>query len=320
MNTKADNPVVDASSNMALQTFSKDFGEYQAQLTILLVDGEPWFKGAEAAAALGYVAPAKAVRAHVDEEDRQKLENLRGTISVPLTNPNEGASIYISESGLYSLVMSSKLPCAKVFKRWVLKEVLPSIRRTGSYSAQPSIEEEEEDVQSIADPPETTEVQQWDGRRARLEALSSAHALAKAAGLPLSDSHNRAMRKAINDTFLPADPSRIDAAEFLRRKGHSRAEVMRLAPELGKALKTAWLHQHGNIDKVFETGIGLYRIWEDALFLEEVYNKFRERDGYAKACGEIGVAREIMARDVNTALANARGFVRRRRANNASVG
>ena len=263
-----------SSSALSLQTYHKDFGEFQAQLTILVVDGEPWFKGAEAAAALGYVAPAKAVRTHVDPEDRQRLDSLKGTVAVPLPRGNGGACMYISESGLYELIMRSQLPCAKAFKRWVLKDVLPTIRRTGSYSAQPSIEEEEEDVQSIADPPETTEVQQWDGRRARLEALSSAHALAKAAGLPLSDSHNRAMRKAINDTFLPADPSRIDAAEFLRRKGHSRAEVMRLAPELGKALKTAWLHQHGNVDKVFETGIGLYRIWEDALFLEEVYSRF----------------------------------------------
>ena len=313
------NPVAHMSSDMALQTFSKDFGEYQAQLTILLVDGEPWFKGAEAAAALGYVAPAKAVRAHVDEEDRQKLENLRGTISVPLTNPNEGASIYISESGLYSLVMSSKLPCAKVFKRWVLKEVLPSIRRTGSYSAQPSLEEEEDEIPTLDEPPQTTDVQQWEGCKARLDALSSAHALAQAAGLPLSDSHTRAMRKAINDTFLPADPSRIDAAEFLRRKGHVDAVVRRLAPELGKALKAAWLYRHGDIDTVFETGIGRYRVWEDALFMEEVYNRFKERDGYAKVCGESGAAREAMARDVNAALTNARGFVRRR-ASNASAG
>ncbi len=133
-----------SSSALTLQTYSKDFGEHQAQLTTLVVDGEPWFKGSEAAAALGYAAPAKAVRTHVDKEDRQRLDNLRGTISVPLTNPNEGACTYISESGLYSLIMSSKLPCAKAFKRWVLKEVIPSIRRTGSYSAQASLEEEEE--------------------------------------------------------------------------------------------------------------------------------------------------------------------------------
>ena len=61
-----------SSSELALQTFHKDFGEHQAQLTTLVVDGEPWFKGSEAAAALGYAAPAKAVRTHVDAEDRQR--------------------------------------------------------------------------------------------------------------------------------------------------------------------------------------------------------------------------------------------------------
>ena len=55
------------------------------------------------------------------------------------------------------------------------------------------------------------------------------------------------------------------------------------------------------------------------MFMEEVYNKFKERVGYARACGESGVAREAMARDVNTALANARGFVQRQRASNASA-
>ena len=97
------------------------------------------------------------------------------------------------------------------------------------------------------------------------------------------------------------------------------AEVRRLAPELGKALKTAWLHRHGETDAVFDTGIGLYRVWEDALFLEEVYRTFQTRPGLARACGESGGVREAMARDVTTALANDRGFVqpRRGRAGNA---
>ena len=79
------------SSALVLQTFHKDFGEHQTQLTTLVVDGEPWFKGPDAAAALGYSAPAKAVRTYVDEEDRQRLDNLKGTISVPFLQGNEGA-------------------------------------------------------------------------------------------------------------------------------------------------------------------------------------------------------------------------------------
>ena len=67
-----------SSSDLALQTYHKDFGEHQAQLTILVVDGEPWFRGSEAAAALGYKNLRAAIRTHVDEEDRSSLQNLGG--------------------------------------------------------------------------------------------------------------------------------------------------------------------------------------------------------------------------------------------------
>ena len=66
------------------------------------------------------------------------------------------------------------------------------------------------------------------------------------------------------------------------------AEVRRLASELGKALKTAWLHRHGETDTVFETGIGFYRVWEDALFLEEVYRTFQMRPGLPGHAGRAG--------------------------------
>ena len=108
----------------ALQTFHTEFGEHQAQLTIIDVRGEPWFKGKEAAAALGYKNLNQAISNKVECEDKDNLENLGGLVTRPQTNPNEGACIYISESGLYSLSMSSKLPRAKAFKRWVLREVL----------------------------------------------------------------------------------------------------------------------------------------------------------------------------------------------------
>ena len=88
------------------------------------LDGEPWLVGKDVAEALGYTNPQKAVRDHVDEEDRTVNESftVNGT---PIT--------LINESGLYSLVLSSKLPTARKFRRWVTSEVLPSIRRTGGY-------------------------------------------------------------------------------------------------------------------------------------------------------------------------------------------
>ena len=102
--------------------------EFGAIRTVEL-DGEPWLVGKDVAEALGYTNPQKAIRDHVDEEDRTVNESftVNGT---PIT--------LINESGLYSLVLSSKLPTARKFRRWVTSEVLPSIRRTGQYSAKTS--------------------------------------------------------------------------------------------------------------------------------------------------------------------------------------
>lgn len=89
-------------------------------------NGEPWFVGKDVAAALGYKDPTKAARERVDEEDR-------GVAKIDTPSGEQGMTV-INESGLYSLVLSSKLPSAKKFKRWVTSEVLPSIRKTGAYA------------------------------------------------------------------------------------------------------------------------------------------------------------------------------------------
>lgn len=98
-----------------------EFGSVRA----LEVDGTPWFVGKDVAEVLGYSNPQKAIRDHVDEEDR--------TVNESFTVNGTMASL-INESGLYSLVLSSKLPGAKAFKRWVTSEVLPSIRKHGLYA------------------------------------------------------------------------------------------------------------------------------------------------------------------------------------------
>ena len=104
-----------------LQIFnSPDFGEIRA----LEIDGEPWFVGKGIAVALGYSNPRDALARHVDEEDKNSVAFHDGTSG----NPNQ---TIINESGVYSLIFSSKLPGAKKFKRWVTSEVLPSIRKTG---------------------------------------------------------------------------------------------------------------------------------------------------------------------------------------------
>lgn len=94
------------------------------------LDSEPWLVGKDVATALGYSDPADALKRHVDDEDKRILK----TGETPVLNlPNRGLTI-INESGLYSLVLSSKLPTARKFRRWVTSEVLPSIRRTGGYN------------------------------------------------------------------------------------------------------------------------------------------------------------------------------------------
>lgn len=99
---------------------NEEFGEVRT----VIIDSEPWFVGKDVAVALGYTNPQKAVRDHVDEEDR--------TVNDSFTVNGTMATL-INESGIYSLVISSKIPNARKFKRWVTSEVIPSIRKTGTY-------------------------------------------------------------------------------------------------------------------------------------------------------------------------------------------
>lgn len=105
-----------------LQQFtSAQFGDIRA----MSIDGDPWFVGKDIAERLGYTNPLKAIRNHVDPEDKGVNEMDTPGGRQPL--------ILINESGLYSLVLSSKLPSAKAFKRWVTHDVIPTIRKTGGY-------------------------------------------------------------------------------------------------------------------------------------------------------------------------------------------
>lgn len=101
----------------------------------MMIEGEPWLVGKDVAEALGYAKPENAIAAHVDQEDKTTTL-IQGTGSNYKSN-----AVLINESGLYSLVMSSKLPEAKKFKRWVTSEVLPAIRKTGGYLTPDKVEE-----------------------------------------------------------------------------------------------------------------------------------------------------------------------------------
>ena len=96
----------------------------------LLLNNEPWFVGKDVADVLGYSNSRKAMADHVDDEDKEVLTSRNVTLE---NIPNRGITV-VNESGLYSLILSSKMPNAKKFKHWVTAEVLPAIRKHGMYA------------------------------------------------------------------------------------------------------------------------------------------------------------------------------------------
>lgn len=113
-----------------LQNFNFEGNEVRT----VLINDEPYFVGKDIADVLGYLNTRDALSKHVDEEDKNSVAIHDGKKG----NPNQ---VVINESGMYSLVLSSKLPNAKKFKRWVTNEVLPSIRKHGAYMTEEKIEE-----------------------------------------------------------------------------------------------------------------------------------------------------------------------------------
>lgn len=113
-----------------MQIFSNpEFGEVRT----VEINGEPWFVGKDVAQTLGYQNPQRAIRDHVDDEDKGVTEMVTPGGTQEMT--------IINESGLYSLVLSSKLPNAKKFKRWITSEVIPSIRKHGAYMTPETLEQ-----------------------------------------------------------------------------------------------------------------------------------------------------------------------------------
>ena len=113
-----------------LQIFrSEDFGN----IRIATANGEPWFVGKDVTDILGYTNPSKALADHVDDDDKLNNESL--------SSLGQRGGWLINESGLYSLILSSKMPNAKKFKHWVTSEVLPNIRKHGAYMTDKALEE-----------------------------------------------------------------------------------------------------------------------------------------------------------------------------------
>ena len=132
--------VMDSNTECKLEVFrNSEFGD----LNTIVIDGEPWFIGKEVAEKLGYSNTKKAINTHIEIVDKMVITRTMlskdpkmGTLEIP----NRGLAC-INESGLYSLILSSKLESAKRFKHWITSDVLPSIRKHGAYMTEQTLEQ-----------------------------------------------------------------------------------------------------------------------------------------------------------------------------------
>lgn len=220
-----------------MQVFQNpEFGEIRT----VEINGEPWFVGKDVAQTLGYKEPTKAAREKVDLEDRG--------VSKIDTPSGEQEMTIINESGLYSLVLSSKLPDAKKFKRWVTSEVIPSIRKHGAYMTPETLE------QAILNPDTmirlcTTLKEEQEKRRALEEQVQR--------DAPKVLFHDAVA--ASDDTILIRDLSKL-----LSQNG---------VPNMGGTRLYAWLRENGylckegasyNLPTQRAMELGLFRIRESS--------------------------------------------------------
>lgn len=204
-----------------LKIFSNpDFGEVRT----LSIDGEPWFVGKDVADILGYTNPRDALAKHVDDEDKNTVAICDGTPG----NPN---TTVISESGLYSLVLSSKLPTAKKFKRWVTSEVLPAIRKHGGYIAgQEAMTAEELMAKALLVAQKTIA-----DRDARISALQVEVAVAQPKAAYFDELVDRNLLTGIRETAKELGIKQKVFVDFLLNKKYlHRSKSGKLTPTAGR--------------------------------------------------------------------------------------
>ena len=213
-----------------------------------LVDdnGNPWFVGKDVAVALGYKDTINALKAHVDPEDKQG--------GWRITTPGgEQEMTIINESGLYSLVLSSKLPSAKEFKHWVTSEVLPTLRKTGGYTIHKEVDKEELAVRA---------------QEARVASANLLKALADNAHGTWRDVLLAHVTKELTGEFLlplpKSERKSYSATEVGELLGVSANRVGSIANKLG--LKTeeygAWFH---NKAKFSNKEVESFRYYDNAI-------------------------------------------------------
>ena len=203
-----------------LKIFSNpDFGTIRT----IEQNGEPWFVGKDVAEVLGYSDTAQAIRKHVEEEDKGVVEMTTPGGKQPLT--------IINESGLYSLVLSSKLPTAKKFKRWVTSEVLPSIRKHGGYVAgQEHMSDEELMAKALLMAQKTIA-----DRDARISALQVEVAVAQPKAAYFDELVDRNLLTGIRETAKELGIKQKVFVDFLLNKKYlHRSKSGKLTPTAGR--------------------------------------------------------------------------------------
>lgn len=224
-----------------LQIFkSPDFG----QVRTIQQNGEPWFIGKDVAEILGYKKPENAIAVHVDDEDKTTTL-IQGTGSNYKSN-----AVIINESGLYSLILSSKMPKAKEFKRWVTSEVIPAIRKTGGYIAGSENMTDAEIMAKAVLVAQST-IRQRDQRIKELESDVAA-----------------AKPKVLFADAVSASDSTIligDLAKILKQNGHpiGQKRLFNWMREQGYLIKRAGADYNNPTQRAME--MGLFKIKETAI-------------------------------------------------------
>ena len=265
-----------------LTTFTQQLGDRNIAINALMVDGNPWFRGNDVATALGYTNKQQVVREHVDAEDRCKLSDLGVLTTSTPAEHNEAAQVFISEAGVYTLIMRSKKPGVKLFQRWVTKYVLPTIRQTGQYTAH---------VQEQAIEPGNATQAVEVGNSTQAQELLAYYQLAAAINSTSQDRLRRKAQAAIDSFMLPdsnTGQQYVDAEQILRERAYTETQIGRLCGELGKDLKlvvegegkTLQSHEHefGPVQK----RVGWYHRVKDVAMIEDVLASFKKRELYTR--------------------------------------
>lgn len=208
-----------------IQVFNNtEFGEIRT----MEINGEPWFVGKDIATALGYAKPENAVSNHVDSEDKTS------TLIQGSGSNYKSKAIIINESGMYSLILGSKLEGAKRFKRWVTSEILPSIRKTGAYATDSAAAEYKTRELRIREM--NAQARLINAETRRLTVLQKGKGLSQVAVDTLAvKAVERVTGKDLGD-YLPQVEKTYSASEIGNALGITAAKVGRLANAHG--LKT----------------------------------------------------------------------------------